>query len=48
MLVGVIGGASLFLALSTDVSAAALPRVVVYLPFILLAAAINAFVEEFG
>jgi membrane protease YdiL (CAAX protease family) len=48
MLLGVIGGTSLYLVLSTHVSAAALPRVVLYLPFILIAAAINAFVEEFG
>jgi membrane protease YdiL (CAAX protease family) len=48
MLLGVIGGTSLYLVLSTHVSAAASPRLVVYLPFILIAAAINAFVEEFG
>lgn len=48
MLLVVVGATALFLALSTPVSAKALPRVVIYFPFILLAAAINAFVEEFG
>src|SRR5215470_7549879 len=46
MLLVVVGATALFLALSTHVNAAALPQVMVYLPFILIAAAINAFVEE--